>query len=170
LDPVNANEIRTSLAVTGPIGIKHRVGQGVPIELASKKALVEVAGAGSRHVLNGGRDLVPTMVAQDELAVGYARITGPKACYFCAMLASRGPTYLSERSALLATGRSKRSGEPYHDNCQCAVEPAFHRDAPWPGQAREFEQLWKDSTVGASGKDAIIAFRRAFEGRATKSS
>lgn len=172
LDAVNHNRIITSLAVTGPIGIKHRTGHGVPVELATKKALVEVSGAAGRHVLDGGRQILTTLVHEDKLATGFARVTSDNPCYFCAMLASRGPVYLSRESAELATERSERSGQEYHDNCDCTVEPAFTRDenAPWPGRGREFEQLWKKSTKGVRSGDMVRAFRCAYEGREFKPS
>jgi hypothetical protein len=162
LDPVNMTAIRTSLVVTGPARIRHRTLNGVDVEEAARLALVDVSGAASRHVLGGGRDILTTVVDRDELAVGFARVTGAYPCAFCAMTAGRGPVFRSRASAKFTTGRSAcGAGRRYHDHCGCTVEPLFARDAPWPGRARDFEQLWEDSTEGLSGKDARNAFRRA---------
>jgi hypothetical protein len=157
--------IRTSLLVTGPIGVKSRIGKGIHPEVAKAKALVDVTGAASRHVLNGGRQLITEATNRDKLAVGFARVTDDDPCAFCAMLASRGPDYNSRASALRTTSRSKKRGpgREYHDHCGCTVEAVYSDDADWPGRAREFEQLWKDSTKGKGGKNALNAFRNAYE-------
>jgi hypothetical protein len=168
LDAVPLDAIRTSLVVTGPARIKYRTLRGVPAEEAAQRALVDVSGAASRHVLGGGRDVLDAAADRDELAVGFARVTGPRPCAFCAMAASRGPVFTSRVTAAFTTGRSKRgAGHRYHDHCGCAVEPLFARDAPWPGKARDFERLWVESTSGRSGKDARNAFRRALEEQRT---
>lgn len=155
--------IKTSLLVTGPIGVKSRIGKGINPRVAKAKALVDVTGAASRHVLNGGRQLIVEAVERDELAIGFARVTDDDPCAFCAMLASRGPAYKSRATALLTTKRSKKRGpgQKYHDHCGCTVEALFTEDAEWPGRAREFEQLWKDHAKGKP--DALKAFREAYE-------
>jgi hypothetical protein len=164
MEPANVDQIRTSLVVTGPARILHRTRQGMDPQQADRKALVDVSGAASRHVLNGGRDMQTTAVARDKTALGWARVTGLNPCSFCAVLASRGPKYKSRATAELTTMRSRRgAGQPYHDHCACTAEPVFTRKADWPGRAKEFEQLWIDSTKGYSGKDALNAFRRAYD-------
>lgn len=157
--------IKTSLLVTGPIGVKSRIGKGVSPSVAKRKALVAVSGAASRHVLNGGRDLIVEATDMDELAVGFARVTDDDPCAFCAMLASRGFVYKSRKTAIRTTKRSKKRGpgKEYHDHCGCGVEPAFTEDAEWPGRSREFEKLWEDSTKGKGGKAALKAFTEAYE-------
>lgn len=157
----NLASIKTSLLVTGPFGVKSRIGKGINPRTAKAKALVDVSGAASRHVLNGGRQLVTEAVAKDKVALGFARVTDADPCAFCAMLASRGPVYRSRESA----GTRRVAGESelhrYHDHCACQVEAVYSKDAEWPGRAREFEQLWKDSTKGK--RDALKAFREAYE-------
>jgi hypothetical protein len=168
LDAAPLDAIRTSLVVTGPARVKYRTSRGAPAEEAAQRALVDVSGAASRHVLGGGRDVLDAAAERDALAVGFARVTGPRPCAFCAMLAGRGPVYKSRAAATFTSGRSKRgAGHRYHDHCGCSVEPLFARDAPWPGKARDFEQLWMESTSGRSGKDARNAFRRALEEQRT---
>lgn len=150
----NDRAARTSLIVTGPVNIKARTGRGEDLDLAERRALVEASGAASRHVLNGGRESLLTVVDADATALGWARVTDGDPCYFCAMLASRGPVYKT---------RAQAAFQP-HDHCACTVEPAFSREAAWPGRGREFQQLWNDLIRGRySGKDAIRAWRRLYE-------
>jgi len=154
--------IRTSLLVTGPIGVKSLIGKGMPPRTAKAKALVAVTGAASRHVLNGGRQLVTEAIVKDKVALGYMRVTDDDPCAFCAMLASRGPAYRSKETAARTTKRSKKRGpgQRYHDYCGCQAEPLFDDGSEWPGRNREFEQLWKDHAKGA---DAFKSFRAAYE-------
>lgn len=157
LDPLSMEAIDTSLLVTGPITLKtatRRSGIDVAISLAAAAA----AAAAMRHALSGGRDMINNTVEADGRALGYFRVTSGSPCSFCAMLASRGPVYKSEQSA------SRRAdGRKYHDDCQCGVEPVYREDAAWPPGSRRFRELWNESTLGLSGKDARNAFRRAFE-------
>lgn len=164
LDAPSHGAIRTSLLVTGPIGVKSRIAKGIHPEVAKAKALVDVAGAASRHVLDGGRTQLVKSIDRDPRSQQYARVTDGQPCYFCAMLASRGPVYRSARTAQFTTSRSKRGpGHEFHDHCGCSIEPGFTKDADWPGRGREFEQIWIDSTKGKSGKAALSAFRSAYE-------
>lgn len=144
---------KTSLIVTGPVNMKARTRRGEPPRVVNRRAVVDATGAAGRHVLNGGRKTLLTLVEADEAAVGWARVTDRDPCYFCAMLASRGPVYQSRRQA---------SFQP-HDHCACTAEPVFDRAADWPGRARQFQRVWRDVTAGHSGRDAVNAFRREYE-------
>ena len=143
--------IETSMRVLGPVGIKKRVGKGMLLEDARNTAFVEVSGAAGRHVLNGGRDATFDAIVRDEVALRWARKTGPNPCWFCAMLASRGPVYHSRFSAS-RKGEDAPSvrrgtgvfGEMFHDHCQCTVVPVFSMDDEWPDRGREFEAAWKE--------------------------
>lgn len=101
--------------------------------------------------------------------IGWARVpTGKETCGFCWMLASRGPVYGSAESG----GAKHVSGDPvaadytggWHTGCDCKVVPVFNLD-DWQGRNRYLaaEELWKESTVGFHGKEAVNAFRRAVE-------
>ena len=96
----------------------------------------------------------------DRLALGYQRITGEKACAFCALLASRGPVYKSPQSG----SRTLRDGkpEPFHDGCLCVVEVVYDADTALPDASARFAELWETSTDGLSGKAARNAFRSAY--------
>jgi hypothetical protein len=160
--PPSLPQIRTSLLVTGPIGYRSRIVKGFTPTLARTTTFTAVSGAASRHVQDGGRRQLIGTANADEMAVGFSRVTDGDPCAFCAMLASRGPVYHNRATASLTTERSKRGpGEQYHDHCGCSAEPSFNRDTDWPARNRGFEQLWKDTTEGLSGKHALNAFRRA---------
>lgn len=156
----NLTQLRTSMLITGPVKQKQLIAAGADSEQAAKAALVVNLKSVQRHVLNGGRETLDTLVSEDETALGWARVTDANPCYWCAMLASRGHVYKSRETALKANGHDQ-----YHDGCGCTAEPQFHEDAPLPGKAVDWSELWADSTQGHSGKDAINAFRRAYEGR-----
>lgn len=144
---------RTSLLVTGPINIKRRTGAAQPLRVVRRQAFAEASEAAGRHVQNGGRETVLTLVQADDVALGWARVTDGDPCYFCAMLASRGGVFKTRESAAF---------QP-HDRCGCVPVPIYDRASAFPGRAREFQALWRESTTGTSGKDSIRAFRRAYE-------
>lgn len=144
---------KRSLELMGPLNVANRRRRLQPADRISANVLVQASGSAARHVANGGRAVVLRDVAQDEKALGWARVTRDNPCAFCAMLASRGPVYKTRQQA----------GFQPHDHCRCYPEPVFTRDAPWPGRGREFQELWYSATSGYSGRDAINAFRRAHE-------
>ncbi|MGH8919590.1 MAG: hypothetical protein ACRD0H_14875 [Actinomycetes bacterium] len=148
----------TSLRVTGTRVVARLLLGGWAPAAALDRAGPGVAAASSRHVLAAGRDVVHTALRADPAGRGWLRVTDGDPCWFCAMLASRGAVYLTQRSA------SSRGGteEPFHDGCGCQTEPVF-RTAVLPDASQRFATLWETSTAGLSGKDARTAFRRAHE-------
>ena len=144
---------KVSLEVTGPIAQKDKIRRGKLADTARDESFVHAAGASTRHVLTGGRQSLLSLVDADSQALGWARVTDGDPCAFCAMLASRGPVY----------GSAAQAGFSAHDACACTAEPVYSRDAPWPGRAREFQRLWRETTQNTSGRDSINAFRRAYE-------
>lgn len=119
------------------------------------------AGA-EKLVLDTGRQTTADAAVEDPAAKGWARVARPDACYFCAMLATRGGVYSDSETALTVGPGSARSGERYHDNCRCLAVPVFEGETYRPpSYVREWDALWKSSTTGHSGKDAVNAFRRA---------
>lgn len=154
----------TALRVTGPINIKHRISRGEDPEKAKRNALVDASGSASRHVNNGGRSTLLTVVQNDKVALGWIRITDANPCSFCAMLASRGPVY-KKQSFSESDPRFSGPGEvKVHDHCQCSVMPVFSREDVWPGRGKEFQDLWNANIRGQySGKDALRAWRRLYE-------
>lgn len=144
--------IETSLRVTGPSTWSRLLDAGASPRVASDTVMTRVVGAVQRHARNGGRSTILGAIQRDPAVSGYHRVTAAKPCYFCAMLASRGAVYVTQRSA---------SFKP-HDHCACTAEPAF-KPGSAPARSREFEDLWRQSTKGTSGKESLRAFRRAYE-------
>ncbi|MCA1191623.1 hypothetical protein [Saccharopolyspora sp. 6V] len=160
--------VRTSLMVTGPIGIKSKTARGRTPEAAARIALIDASGAGSRHVLDAGREALREQVANDPAKPLWARITDEAPCDFCAMLASRGAVYVTRQSALHSSNRRRtagtrsRWGEAYHDNCGCTAEPQFSGSS-LPDRNVYYQALWESATKGKSGKSARAAFREALK-------
>lgn len=151
-DVVPVEEITTSLLVTGPVGVKTRVGAGMSLQRASELSKTDMARAAMREVLNGGRDTIARTVTADKRALGWARATSGKACAFCAMIAARGPVFREDTVHFEA-----------HNGCSCTAEPVYRRDADWPAGSRQYQQLWNESTRGLHTAEARNAFRRALE-------
>lgn len=101
-------------------------------------------------------------------AKSYARVlTGADNCSFCVMLASRGPVYESadtagRQDAFEKWPDAKGYINSYHDNCDCVVVPIYSYAENWSGkdQYKRLEKLWKDSTKGFYGRDAMNALGR----------
>lgn len=150
--PVAVDAVTTSLLVTGPARIKKatRIG-GAPLVRIMSNAEVSTAGAGMRHALAGGRETILGSVAADRRALGWSRATSGKPCSFCALLASRGPDYNTEKTASFEA----------HDHCSCTAEPTYSEDAPWPSGSERFRELWDRSTAEAGSTDEALALFRA---------
>lgn len=146
---IDTEAVRTSLMVTGPTRIERARRRGLPVEQAARRALATAASSATRHVLSGGRDVITQAVAQDRRAIGWARVTSGNPCHFCALLSGRGAGSSAAFEA--------------HDGCNCSSEPIYRRDAPLPGRAAEFADLY--ARVAQGEPDPLNAFRRAYEGR-----
>jgi hypothetical protein len=143
-----------SLNITGPIGQKAKIARGRTQREARDVSFVESSGAATRHVLTGGRQSLLTLLTADPKVHRWIRVTDGDPCGFCAMLASRGPVYLTEDSA----------GFKAHDHCACTAEAVYHAGAPWPGRAAEFHRLWNQHIKDRySGKEARRQWRRLID-------
>lgn len=146
---VAAVEVRTSMVVTGPIQVRRSIGVGHTLDRAMEIGREMSARAASRWCLSGGRGTIETAVASDPVCLGYARATSGSPCAFCAMVASRGPTYKSKNAALRVVGRSGSTrgsrplGAKYHDGCHCVPVPIYSTNDPWPQGSQQFTDLWK---------------------------
>jgi hypothetical protein len=170
--------IRTSLMVTAPVDFRRRLDKisGQDISPAIERALLNDAmdatgaaagGAAARHVQNGGRSALIDGVLRDKKALGWVRVTKTDPCYFCALLSSRGAVYKAdsfEDSDTLFDGPGKIK---VHDSCGCSLAPLYRRDDPLLDRSGEFLDIYTKSTRGKSGRAAILAFRRAYEGRSS---
>lgn len=103
-----------------------------------------------------------TSMESDREALGWARVTRADACAFCRMLATRGPVYLTERSA------NFRAHVPINGRggvCKCQVEPLFGKHYEAPAHIRSDMAVWERVTADAPMGEAFNEFRRAIEGR-----
>lgn len=159
--PIDEGKVTAGLIVTGRDAVKSALDAGKPAQEARETALVRTSGSLSRQVLNGGRETILRSVADDKEALGYGRVTDGNPCAFCAMLAGRGPVYKKETADFQA-----------HDECGCGAEPVYFRDAPWPGRAREFHDMYneaqlqarEDGTAAAgTSNDPLNTFRRFYD-------
>lgn len=113
----------------------------------------KVEGAATKLALDTGRLEIIDATRSDRDARGWARVTKPGSCYFCAMLATRGAVYKSRTTA---------SFEP-HDHCHCTVEPLFGSAYEAPAHVRQTKALYDRVTAGVSGPEKALTFRRAYE-------
>jgi hypothetical protein len=143
------------------------VTEPMPVEEAMAAAEKRIVATVERHVHNGGRDAIDAVVREDRAAVGWIRVTDSDPCYFCAMLASRGPVYLEdsfEESDPRFTGPGDHK---VHDSCGCQLRPLWTRSkSEWTPDSVAFLELWKSSGAAKGGKNARLTWRQAYEGRA----
>jgi hypothetical protein len=135
---------------------------GLTVEGAKRRALTTVLGTVGKLVLNGGRMTIIGSVARDRQALGWGRVTSGDPCAFCRMLASRGPTYRSERAA---------DFHP-HDSCGCSAEVIYRGDGA-SAQATAYAREWQASQAAArrdgtassgTANDALNNYRRYLSG------
>lgn len=112
-------------------------------------ALSMTLGTASRIALDGGRTTVLNTVQHDPVAVGWYRVTDGQPCAFCALLASRGIAYKSEKSADFQA----------HNHCGCSAAPAFSRDQQLPASSLDAQRIYRERGKGP----ALVAFRKAWD-------
>lgn len=177
-EELNLAALETSLRVTGEVALKNRIKDlplndnipGLTQKMLIKQAIddtsEEIAGSAMRHVMNGGRDEIRNAVEDDPEALGWIRVTDGDPCFFCAMLASRGPVYDDEsfnQSDPRFTGPGQHK---VHDNCGCGNEPVFDRKTKWPGKASAANTAWTNLEKELGHVPTILEFRNRWEGRA----
>lgn len=153
-------DIIRPLRISGPANAGRLMAAARPD--AAAVTFTNVAGEVARQTMNGGRATTLNAIVKDPKALGYLRVTAASPCAYCAMLAARGPIYVSADSAILGS-----QGAKYHRSCGCTAEPVFVRNQPWPGRGRDFERTWKQAKAKAaeSGDRVDIEFRRLIEAR-----
>jgi len=123
---------------------------------------VRVLGTATRLVLDGGRRTLVESIRADPRAEGWQRVTSGSPCAFCAMVASRGPAYASERAARFEA----------HDHCGCSAEP-YYRGSRTLEVNQRLHEAWKAAQreardagelVRGTSNDALNAFRRHLAG------
>lgn len=140
--PFPVQEMSAVMLINGPYSVKNFIGKGVSADAAIGKNFNKFSGMVRRQVLSGGRMMVDATTDGDSRAVGWRRVTDGNPCTFCAMLASRGPVYVSKDSTDGSVMRMSRSGDMkllYHGHCGCTGEIIY---GDW--QPSEREQLYID--------------------------
>lgn len=157
--------VRTSLLVQGPVGIKTRIAKGALVESAAATAEAETTGAAMRHALNAGRETLYGAIGSDRVALGWLRVTSASPCWFCAMLASRGPVYKGESFSESDARFTGAGGVKVHDSCMCTVEPVMSRKTRWPAPSTRFAAMWSEAKRDAigTGRTAAQVFRSMHE-------
>jgi hypothetical protein len=146
--------VQATLDSTGPWTMLKAVSKGVQPGPASDIAAVRLSGAASRLAIQGAREAVLAAVQADPAALAWARGLGPRPCYFCSMLASRGPVYKSAASA----------GFEAHNHCMCYAIPCFLAGQGAPGW-QQLQDDWQRVTAKLSGQDARKAWRHYWDSR-----
>lgn len=144
--------------------------------LTVPKAQSKAMGVAVRRVTMTHQESVIDSVRGERVRTGYLLVTRANPCYFCAMLASRGPIY-SDTSMDESDARFSGIGSAkVHDNCGCSLVRIGPRDLDenvW--KWLEYDQLWTKVVYGSQenrdrgvqivrgGHAQILAFRRAWE-------
>lgn len=126
----NPQKVARDLDLAGPQYIKSLVRDGMSPEQARMAAQSRMMGVSRKHSMGGGRELIDATTGQDRRAIGYRRVTDGDPCTFCALLASRGAhfgsqrahsVYSSEQTALVQAS----DGGKYHLHCGCTTEIVY---------------------------------------------
>lgn len=146
---------QSRVRVTGP-SPENRTDSVVVREVAEQVSVTL-----GRHVQQAARDAVADTAEAAGDEIRWARVlAGDENCAFCAMLASRGPVYRSEQTAL---GRGGARLDAYHDNCDCRAV-LVREGEDWEGREQQewLETLWMTATDRMSNRPARNMFRRAY--------
>jgi len=135
---------------------------GKPDEQTTTNAEQALESSVERLVLDQGRTAIIDAVRDDRQAKGWARVTEPGACYFCAMLASRGAVYKSRETASFQAHTKHPNGSG--GTCRCHAEPVFNAYEP-TAQIRQWQADYKRLKGENGGSLSLIQWRRAYEGR-----
>lgn len=125
------------------------------IEVAHAAAGSIGSGTADAAGMDGGRDAINQAIRKDRLVKLVARGTSSDPCAFCAMLASRGFVYKSEKTAYVGDDVEK-----VHINCHCFPIVRFVRESELPDMNAYFQEKWQEVTAGLYGLEARKAWRR----------
>jgi hypothetical protein len=169
--------LSTSLRVTGEVALKSKIAslpltektlpsvQKALIKQAIEETATNISGSATRHVMNGGRDEIQQALDEDPVALGFIRVTDGDPCFFCAMLASRGPVYDDDSFDESDPRFIGEGSHKVHDHCGCSIEPVYSRKTQWPGRAQEAEEAWISLSRDLGRVPTINDFRKKWEGR-----
>jgi hypothetical protein len=156
-----------NLDATGIGSYSRAVRAGATPTKGGDAAAVNLSGAGTRLVLEGGRSVVAGTAKADSEAIGWARVTDADPCSWCLMLASRGAVYRSAATAgRLKNDRFVGDGQfKWHDHCGCSTVIVWDPQDPVLDRADDLYDRWQSVTSGFSGNDAVTAWRRYWEAK-----
>jgi hypothetical protein len=127
---------------------------GQPLALEAAKPRIEAATA--KLVQDVGRDTIVGTVHDDPEARGWARLTEPNPCYFCALLAARGGVYTRQTASFKS-----------HDHCECIAFPEFTRRTADQkaafARAAQWDVEYRKATKGAPRGQLLQAWRRHYD-------
>ena len=126
--PYASGAMAQSMLLAGPSRVKLLIGKGESADGAHAKAFTKFSGIVRRQVMSGGRMMIDATTRRDQSAVGWRRVTDGNPCTFCAMLASRGPVYVSKDNTDGTVMRNARGGGMkllYHGHCGCTGEIVY---------------------------------------------
>lgn len=165
------------LRITGPVAFKqHMTVSGD--EQASRAVMARrMAGSVQRQTMAAERDTTHLTVDANDDIIGWRRVSDGNPCAWCAMLIGRGAVYKSRRSATSVVGRrgvargtgplARAIGQSYHDHDGCTAVPLYaHEDEPV--EVDDMFEQWQQATAGLSGREALNAWRRYWEGKRGK--
>lgn len=123
------------------------------------------AGIVDQLVVQGGRNLLVTLIRADARAKLVARGTSATPCGFCAMLASRGFVYTSAATAGFTAG----GVSDIHPNCHCfpIIRWVDVDNDQLPALNQYFMDQWPKITAGYSGAAARRVWRNWISQRTT---
>lgn len=169
VSPMDLPEERllANLDATGIGSYSRAVRAGATPAKAGDVAAVNLSGAGTRLVLEGGRSVVAGTAKDDAEAIGWARVTDADPCSWCLMLASRGAVFRSAATAgRLKNDRFTGDGQfKWHDHCGCSAVIVWDPQDPVLDRADDLYDQWQSVTSGFSGNDAVNAWRRYWEAK-----
>lgn len=100
--------------------------------------LSRLSGGLQRIVADADRRTVEESARRDPAKARWARHASANACAFCALLATRGAVYHSEKTAGM--------GARYHDHCHCVAVPVWgNEEYEPPPYVATWMQAYKDS-------------------------
>lgn len=170
--------VKNSLMATGPGAYMNKLRviqnddkftpdqQRALIVEAKQVTAKNLAAATVRHVQAGSRQTIYQNQKQDRVAIGWVRVTRPKPCFFCAMLASRGLEYrpFSEDSFKASDARFTGDGDAkVHDGCGCCLKAVYTKNDHFVEQTGAFADMWSRWGAHGTGKEAALLFRRGYD-------
>jgi len=127
-----------------------------------------VLGVAARQVTSASQQSVIDSLRRSRIRAAYLLVNGSNPCWFCAMLASRGPVFQDDSfdesdPRFVGPGTAR-----VHDNCGCSLVVVNTRESTEMATWQELEQQWKDVTGEVTGQAKLVAWRDHWNSTHTK--